>query len=122
MNEYSYFEKGCRQKSARDNPERQGTTSLAVPPAVPKRHSAPVPESTKTSKDPPPLPVKKSKPRTVEELMQRIGFSQYTSSLVDYGWDDLEFLGELNEQELNEAGVPEQHHKMILGAIKKFLS
>lgn len=45
--------------------------------------------------------------------MQRIGFSQYTSSLVDYGWDDLEFLGELNEQELNEAGVPEQHHKMV---------
>lgn len=104
-------------------PEKQGTTtSLAVPPAVPKRHSAPVPESTKTSKDPPPLPVKKSKPRTVEELMQRIGFSQYTSNLVDYGWDDLEFLGELNEQELNEAGVPEHHHKMILGAIKKFLS
>ena len=22
MNEYSYFEKGCRQKSARDNPEK----------------------------------------------------------------------------------------------------
>lgn len=45
--------------------------------------------------------------------MQRIGFSQYTSSLVNYGWDDLEFLGELNEQELNEAGVPEHHHKMV---------
>ena len=45
--------------------------------------------------------------------MQRIGFSQYTSSLVDYGWDDLEFLGELNEQELNEAGVPEHHRKMV---------
>jgi len=45
--------------------------------------------------------------------MQRIGFPQYTTSLVDYGCDDLKLLGELNEQELNEAGVPKHHHKMV---------
>ena len=45
--------------------------------------------------------------------MQRIGFPQYTSSLLDYGWKDLELLNELNEQKLKEAGVPEQNHKMV---------
>ena len=45
--------------------------------------------------------------------MQRIGFSQYTSNLLAYGWDDLEFLGDLTEADLTEAGVPKDHHKMV---------
>ena len=55
----------------------------------------------------------KSKPRTVDEIMQRIGFSQYTKKLLDYGWDDLEFLGDLTEEDLTEAGVPKDHRRMV---------
>ena len=45
--------------------------------------------------------------------MQRIGFSQYTKKLLDYGWDDLEFLGDLTEEDLTEAGVPKDHRRMV---------
>lgn len=45
--------------------------------------------------------------------MERIGFSQYTSCLLKYGWDDLEFLSDLTEADLTEAGVPKQHQKMV---------
>jgi len=73
------------------------------------------------SGDPPPLPAKKSKPKTVGEIMERIGFPQYTSSLLEYGWDDLEFLSDLTEGDLTEAGVLKEHQRMILAAIKKFI-
>lgn len=88
-------------------------------PVIPKRHSATQPETM--SRNPPPLPAKKSKPKTVGEIMERIGFSQYTNCLLKYGWDDLEFLSDLKEEDLTEAGVPKQHQRMILAAIKKFI-
>lgn len=103
-------------------PEKQGTIPAGNPPAIPKRHSAPLPDSTKASKDPPPLPVKKSKPRTVDEMMKRIGFPQYTSLLLAEGLDDLAFLGDLTETDLTKAGVPKEHHRMIVAAIRKHTS
>ena len=46
-------------------------------------------------------------------MMQRIGFPQYTSLLLDEGWDDLAFLGDLTEADLTVAGVPEECHRMV---------
>lgn len=103
-------------------PEKQGNCSADNRPAIPKRHSIPVPESPKASKGPPPLPVKKSKPRTVQEIMDRIGFSQYTANLLNDGWDELEFLNDLAEADLEHASIPKEHHKMILGAIRRYIS
>ena len=45
--------------------------------------------------------------------MERIGFPQYTNSLLEYGWDDLEFLSDLTDKDLNEVGIPKEHHKMV---------
>ncbi|XP_020611068.1 phosphatidylinositol 3,4,5-trisphosphate 5-phosphatase 2-like isoform X2 [Orbicella faveolata] len=91
----------------------QGTAKRADenPPVIPKRHSTTQPDTM--SGDPPPLPAKKSKPKTVGEIMERIGFPQYTSSLLEYGWDDLEFLSDLTEGDLTEAGVPKEHQRMV---------
>ena len=55
----------------------------------------------------------RSKPRTVDGIMQQIGFPQYTSSLLANGWDDLEFLRDLAEDDLTEAGVPKEHQRMV---------
>ncbi|KAJ7381403.1 Inositol polyphosphate phosphatase-like 1a [Desmophyllum pertusum] len=109
------------QRDSLTLPEKTVNRTEENPPAIPKRHSASQPDTAKGSRDPPPpLPAKTSKPRTVEEMMRRIGFSQYTNSLLAYGWDDLEFLGDLTEDDLSEAGVPIDHHRMILAAIKRF--
>jgi len=45
--------------------------------------------------------------------MERIGFPQYTNCLLKYGWDDLEFLSDLKEEDLTEAGVPIPHQRMV---------
>lgn len=45
--------------------------------------------------------------------MERIGFPQYTSSLLEYGWDDLEFLSDLTEEDLTEVGVPREHQRIV---------
>ncbi|XP_078379073.1 phosphatidylinositol 3,4,5-trisphosphate 5-phosphatase 2A-like isoform X2 [Oculina patagonica] len=102
-------------------PEKSGNRADENPPAIPKRHSAAQPDPAKASREPPPLPVKRSRPRTVDGIMQQIGFPQYTSKLLDYGCDNLQFLSELTEDELSEAGVPKDHHRMILAAVKRFL-
>lgn len=45
--------------------------------------------------------------------MERIGFPQYTNSLLEYGWDDLEFLSDLTEDDLTEVGIPKEHQRMV---------
>jgi len=45
--------------------------------------------------------------------MGRIGFPQYTNSLLENGWDDLEFLSDLTESDLREVGVPKEHQRMV---------
>ncbi|XP_068685671.1 phosphatidylinositol 3,4,5-trisphosphate 5-phosphatase 2-like isoform X2 [Montipora foliosa] len=109
------------QKVSPQLPERQGNPAAVNAPPIPKRHSAPVPKESIT-KAPPPLPEKKSKPRTVQELMQRIGFPQYTKLLLDDGFDDFVFLADLNEEELTRMRIPKDHHRMILQAIRRYTS
>ena len=45
--------------------------------------------------------------------MERIGFPQYTNNLLAYGWDDLEFLSDLTEDDLTEARIPKEHQRMV---------
>ena len=47
--------------------------------------------------------------------MQRIGFPQYTDILLADGWDDLEFLCDLTEADLERIGVPWDHRRVVSG-------
>ena len=53
--------------------------------------------------------------------MERIGFPQYASGLLEYGWDDLEFLSDLTESDLTEAGVPKEHQRMVRLCATQFM-
>lgn len=59
------------------------------------------------------LVLQRSKPRTVQELMQKIGFVKYTQKLLDNGFDELEFLADLDEKVLSEIGVPKGLHRTV---------
>ena len=45
--------------------------------------------------------------------MQKIGFPQYTPRLLEYGWDNLDFLNEMTETDLDEARIPRDHRRMV---------
>ncbi|NWW74464.1 SHIP2 phosphatase, partial [Climacteris rufus] len=50
----------------------------------------------------------------VGEWLQALGLERYEEGLVRNGWDDLEFLSDITEEDLEEAGVLEPGHKRIL--------
>lgn len=45
--------------------------------------------------------------------MDRIGLPQFTTNLINFGADSLELLCQLSEQELLEAGIPNDYHNMV---------
>ena len=45
--------------------------------------------------------------------MQKIGFVKYTQKLLDNGFDELEFLADLDEKVLSEIGVPKGLHRTV---------
>ncbi|XP_034055069.1 LOW QUALITY PROTEIN: phosphatidylinositol 3,4,5-trisphosphate 5-phosphatase 2A [Gymnodraco acuticeps] len=51
---------------------------------------------------------------SVAEWLQRLGLERYEKGLLHNGWDDLEFLSDITEEDLEEAGVLDPAHKMIL--------
>ncbi|CAL1570264.1 unnamed protein product [Knipowitschia caucasica] len=51
---------------------------------------------------------------SVGEWLQRLGLEQYEQGLLHNGWDDLEFLSDITEEDLEEAGVLDPSHKRIL--------
>lgn len=51
---------------------------------------------------------------SVGEWLQRLGLEQYEQGLLHNGWDDLEFLSDITEEDLEEAGVLDPAHKRIL--------
>ncbi|KAF7699684.1 hypothetical protein HF521_002642 [Silurus meridionalis] len=51
---------------------------------------------------------------SVGEWLQRLGLERYEEGLLRNGWDDLEFLSDITEEDLEEAGVLDPAHKMIL--------
>uniref|UniRef100_A0A8C0V8C9 Inositol polyphosphate phosphatase like 1 n=1 Tax=Cyanistes caeruleus TaxID=156563 RepID=A0A8C0V8C9_CYACU len=50
----------------------------------------------------------------VGEWLRALGLERYEEGLVRNGWDDLEFLSDITEEDLEEAGVLEPGHKRIL--------
>ncbi|XP_066196718.1 phosphatidylinositol 3,4,5-trisphosphate 5-phosphatase 2 isoform X2 [Sylvia atricapilla] len=50
----------------------------------------------------------------VGEWLRALGLERYEEGLVRNGWDDLEFLSDITEEDLEEAGVLEPSHKRIL--------
>uniref|UniRef100_A0A665U4E1 phosphatidylinositol-3,4,5-trisphosphate 5-phosphatase n=1 Tax=Echeneis naucrates TaxID=173247 RepID=A0A665U4E1_ECHNA len=51
---------------------------------------------------------------SVGEWLQRLGLERYEQGLLHNGWDDLEFLSDITEEDLEEAGVFDPAHKQIL--------
>lgn len=51
---------------------------------------------------------------SVGEWLQRLGLEKYEQGLLHNGWDDLEFLSDITEEDLEEAGVLDPAHKRIL--------
>ncbi|KAM7413176.1 hypothetical protein PAMA_020516 [Pampus argenteus] len=51
---------------------------------------------------------------SVGEWLQRLGLERYEQGLLHNGWDDLEFLSDITEEDLEEAGVLDLAHKRIL--------
>ncbi|XP_053095567.1 phosphatidylinositol 3,4,5-trisphosphate 5-phosphatase 2A isoform X2 [Pangasianodon hypophthalmus] len=51
---------------------------------------------------------------SVGEWLQRLGLERYEEGLLRNGWDDLEFLSDITEEDLEEAGVLDPAHKKIL--------
>nr|XP_057935764.1 phosphatidylinositol 3,4,5-trisphosphate 5-phosphatase 2A [Doryrhamphus excisus] len=51
---------------------------------------------------------------SVGEWLQRLGLERYEQGLLHNGWDDLEFLSDITEEDLEEAGVLDPSHKRIL--------
>lgn len=46
--------------------------------------------------------------------LRAIGLERYEQGLVHNGWDDLEFLSDITEEDLEEAGVQDPAHKRLL--------
>uniref|UniRef100_A0A4W4E8J7 phosphatidylinositol-3,4,5-trisphosphate 5-phosphatase n=1 Tax=Electrophorus electricus TaxID=8005 RepID=A0A4W4E8J7_ELEEL len=51
---------------------------------------------------------------SVGDWLQRLGLERYEAGLLRNGWDDLEFLSDITEEDLEEAGVSDPAHKKIL--------
>ncbi|NXO01680.1 SHIP2 phosphatase, partial [Rhinopomastus cyanomelas] len=50
----------------------------------------------------------------VGEWLRALGLQRYEEGLLRNGWDDLEFLSDITEEDLEEAGVLEPGHKRLL--------
>ncbi|KAK2524699.1 hypothetical protein Q9966_011565 [Columba livia] len=50
----------------------------------------------------------------VGEWLRALGLERYEEGLVHNGWDDLEFLSDITEEDLEEAGVRDPGHKRVL--------
>ncbi|XP_061876297.1 phosphatidylinositol 3,4,5-trisphosphate 5-phosphatase 2-like [Colius striatus] len=50
----------------------------------------------------------------VGEWLRALGLERYEQGLLRNGWDDLEFLSDITEEDLEEAGVLEPSHKRVL--------
>uniref|UniRef100_A0A672M9B5 phosphatidylinositol-3,4,5-trisphosphate 5-phosphatase n=1 Tax=Sinocyclocheilus grahami TaxID=75366 RepID=A0A672M9B5_SINGR len=51
--------------------------------------------------------------------LQKLGLQHYEEGLLHNGWDDLEFLSDITEEDLEEAGIHDPAHKKILLASLK---
>nr|XP_020647513.1 phosphatidylinositol 3,4,5-trisphosphate 5-phosphatase 2 [Pogona vitticeps] len=51
---------------------------------------------------------------SVGEWLKAIGMERYEEGLIHNGWDDLEFLSDITEEDLEEAGVMDPNHKGLL--------
>ncbi|XP_063997317.1 phosphatidylinositol 3,4,5-trisphosphate 5-phosphatase 2-like [Pogoniulus pusillus] len=50
----------------------------------------------------------------VGEWLRALGLQRYEEGLLQNGWDDLDFLSDITEEDLEEAGVVEPAHKRVL--------
>uniref|UniRef100_A0A8C8S5E6 phosphatidylinositol-3,4,5-trisphosphate 5-phosphatase n=1 Tax=Pelusios castaneus TaxID=367368 RepID=A0A8C8S5E6_9SAUR len=51
---------------------------------------------------------------SVGEWLQALGLERYEEGLIHNGWDDLEFLSDITDEDLEEAGVLDPNHKRLL--------
>ncbi|KAK6486562.1 phosphatidylinositol 3,4,5-trisphosphate 5-phosphatase 2A isoform X1 [Huso huso] len=51
---------------------------------------------------------------SVGDWLRRLGLERYEEGLLHNGWDDLDFLSDITEEDLEEAGVNDPAHKKII--------
>ncbi|XP_062983431.1 phosphatidylinositol 3,4,5-trisphosphate 5-phosphatase 2 [Elgaria multicarinata webbii] len=51
---------------------------------------------------------------SVGEWLRALGMERYEAGLIHNGWDDLEFLSDITEEDLEEVGVMDPGHKRLL--------
>ncbi|CAM2095524.1 phosphatidylinositol 3,4,5-trisphosphate 5-phosphatase 2 [Caretta caretta] len=51
---------------------------------------------------------------SVGEWLLALGLERYEEGLIHNGWDDLEFLSDITDEDLEEAGVLDPNHKRLL--------
>ncbi|XP_025051004.1 phosphatidylinositol 3,4,5-trisphosphate 5-phosphatase 2, partial [Alligator sinensis] len=51
---------------------------------------------------------------SVGAWLRALGLERYEEGLIHNGWDDLEFLSDITEEDLEEAGVMDPNHKRLL--------
>ncbi|EDO43532.1 predicted protein [Nematostella vectensis] len=71
---------------------------------------APTPVPRPSDTNPPPLPAKRFKPKSVEELLKRIGYHHYLDVLQDNGYDQISFLKEITDEDLINTRIPAHEH------------
>ncbi|XP_070538034.1 phosphatidylinositol 3,4,5-trisphosphate 5-phosphatase 2-like isoform X2 [Ptychodera flava] len=119
----SYFEypPGPPLPSKQPNrPKSPLTTSRGLPPLPPR------PQPKQKVDVPPPLPplprdaAPKNesadyealvKPKTISQWMSNIGLPYYARDLIESGWDNIEFIDSITDEDLEEAGIVDVGHK-----------
>lgn len=64
--------------------------------------------------------VKLRLPETIGEWMSSLGLPQYTAPFIKNGWDQINFLAQISDQDLVNMGISDsQHRKRILQSLNE---
>ncbi|XP_040855347.1 SAM and SH3 domain-containing protein 3 isoform X3 [Ochotona curzoniae] len=87
---------------------KQGTFKFIYVDVLPEEAVGPARPSRRQSKG------KRPKPKTLHELLERIGLEEHTSTLLLNGYQTLEDFKELRETHLNELNITDPQHRAKL--------
>ncbi|XP_077987739.1 phosphatidylinositol 3,4,5-trisphosphate 5-phosphatase 1-like isoform X2 [Glandiceps talaboti] len=118
-------------------PQKQPMRAKSPQPAINSRGLPPLPprppQQKQSKQPPPPLPPMPSdafmvietedyealvKPRTISEWLLNLSLPQYINSLMENGWDSVDFIDSITDDDLKIAGISNtEHRQRILKSI-----
>ena len=57
------------------------------------------------------LQILKARPRSIKDFLEHIDFPQYINILMSNGWDDIEFIHIISDEDLVEIGISNPDHR-----------